>query len=603
MRTIGNLIIGIIIGIVLVVGGVAAGFSILWTKEGSVGTTMDLVHNYYGEFPMNPGEDIRQLSLGSYVTEILNMVSNIGDVEVSHFEKVTGTDAVSKAIADIVGIEPEVVQPAKFSELGSTITDNLTVRVVQDKFEVTLPDMPVFRDAEFLDTSLSEAFGNLDNYPLDQFIVVVYDEDPEEAGERSPQLLQSLGKTAITELSNNFGEKLDDMTFGELITITEESNKILQYMKETKLKDLDTTMRTMKLSDAITINEDSHAVVRELADSTLDKLNDTEYVTGIVNSLKLSDFVKITEESDPILKALQDTSIGDLDTKIPSLTVSEVFRNPYSGVLCLIPDDTVLQDIPTALSDAVETASLYTLVATGVFTIDQPKVKSRNVIYNATVEDIVNAFANEKLPSEQVELVVLYENTLPYWATIAFGGSIFKKVDLIDLELKGYITKINKDITVSGETNTVEAWNITQATLSNLHKSADPLEPYAPAKHGTVFLPVGNINIVVEGDPSPEATENTFDRTFSFDFKAQDEASDKSKVLVGNNIKMVNDRGGYMVFAKVENHVFADTDADGVFTQLVPLINEPTIERNMVKKTGDEVSTPNILIEYDPTDE
>ena len=598
MKTIGNLIIGILIGIVLVVGGTAAGFAILWTKEGAVGTTMDLVHNYYGEFPVNPDEDIRKLSLGSYVTEILNMVSDIGSVEVSHFEKVTGTQAVSNAISDILGIEAEVVRPAKFSDLGATITDNLTVRVMREKFEVALPDMPVFRDDVFLDSSLSEAFGNLDNYPLDQFVIVVYDEDPAEAGEKSPQLLQSLGKTTITELSNNFGEILDDMLLKELITIDESSNKILHYLKDTKISELDAAFGSMKLRDAITINEDSHKVIQKLADSSLDSLNDTEYVTGIVNSLNLGDFVQVTAESDPILIALKDTAVGDLDEKIPTLTVAEVFKNPYNGVLCLIPDDTILQDIPTALSSAVETASLYTLVATGVFEIDTPKVKSRNVIYNATVEDIVNAFANERLPSEQAEFVVLYDTSLPDWyaGDIRFHvpsppAPLFKEVNLADLAASGYITKVTK--TING-VDTPGVWKITQTTLSNLWGLN------SPAKHATVFFPVGNINIVIEDEQ--ENIENTFDRTFSFHMDYLNDHSDTSKVLIGNNIKIVNDRGGYMSCIGATGHVFADADAVNNFTQLVPLTNEPVIERNMVKKNVDDISLPNILIEYDPVD-
>jgi hypothetical protein len=559
---------------------------------------MDLVHNYYGEFPMNPDEDIRKLSLGSYVTEILNMVSDIGSVEVSHFEKVTGTQAVSNAISDILGIEAEVIRPAKFSDLGATITDNLTVRVMREKFEVALPDMPVFRDDVFLDSSLSEAFGNLDNYPLDQFVIVVYDEDPAEAGEKSPQLLQSLGKTTITELSNNFGEILDDMLLKELITIDESSNKILHYLKDTKISELDAAFGSMKLKDAITINEDSHKVIQKLADSSLDSLNDTEYVTGIVNSLNLGDFVKVTETSDPILKALKDTPVGELNEKIPTLTVAEVFKNPYNGVLCLIPDDTVLQDIPTALSSAVETASLYTLVATGVFEIDTPKVKSRNVIYNATVEDIVNAFANERLPSEQAEFVVLYDTTLPAWyaGDIRFHmpsppAPLFKEVNLAALQADGYISRVTK--TING-VDTPDVWQITQNTLNNLWG------PNSPAKHATVFFPVGNINIVIEDEPA--SIENTFDRTFSFHMDYLNDHSDTSKVLIGNNIKMVNDRGGYMSCIGVTGHVFADADAVNNFTQLVPLTNEPVIERKMVKKNVDDLSIPNILIEYDPVD-
>lgn len=606
-KFLSTIILGIVLGIVLTVGGVALGGYLVWTKEGSIGTVNDLATQYIGELPVNLGDDVKAMSLGTYITAILSMVGDIGNAQLSEVENLIGTDFLSKGLSDIIGIDQAILQPSTFGNIGSTITNNLTVRVLRDKFDIQLASMPVFEDPDFLDSTISNAFPSLEQKELDRFIAVVYDEDVLENPEliASPQLLQSLGHTPLVELSSGFGDTLNNMTVGELVNVhveegPEQSSRILLYLADKKLSELDSSINTMKLSDAIDITPESHAVLRAIANDSLESLGDTEHMTEVINGLKLGDFITIAEDDEPILVALKDTPISDLSEAMGDLTVGQIFRDASEGVLCLVDNDTKIQDIPAVLSEAVAGTSLYTLHAVGLFDVSTPNVATRNTVYNSTVEDVVNAYAESKLPAEMVQWVILYDSVLPVWTTFPpFDGALFKKVNLASLKTAGFIGTVTATI---DSVPTAGVWKITQNTLNNLYGTADP------ALAGTVFIPVGDINIIIEGDapedPPLDPAVNTFNIPISFNMGPLNAAGDLSKVLVGNNIRIVTERGGYMSFSGIAGHVYADADdgsPDGDFTQLTITTNQPEFEFKMVKKDAESAETPNILLEYDPS--
>jgi hypothetical protein len=57
----------------------------------------------------------------------------------------------------------------------------------------------LFPKRNLLDTPLVDAFRDLDEYEVDQFIVVVYDDDPDVSLTRSSKLIQKLGPVKIGE--------------------------------------------------------------------------------------------------------------------------------------------------------------------------------------------------------------------------------------------------------------------------------------------------------------------------------------------------------------------------------------------------------------------
>ncbi|OQC15214.1 MAG: hypothetical protein BWX72_01061 [Firmicutes bacterium ADurb.Bin080] len=600
LKFISTLFFGIVLGVALTVGGVALGGYMVWTKEGSIGQVTDLANQYVGELPVNFGDDIKAMSLGTYVTSVISLVTDIGNAEVSEVENFLGTDFVSKGLSDVIGIDQAILQTSTFGNLGSTITNNLTVRVMQEKFDVSLASMPVFEDPDFLDSPIADAFPTLEQKNLDAFIDVVYDADVLENPElvASPQLLQSLGTTPLVELSSDFGTILNDMTVGELVDVNveegpDQSSKILIYLSDKKLAELDIAINTMTLSDAIDITEESHAVLQAIANDSLESLGDTEHMTEVINGLSLGDFIEITEDDEPILQALKDTSIGELSTEVGLLTVGDIFDSASEGVLSLVPDDTMIQDIPTVLSAAVADTSLYTLSAVGLFDITTPGVATRNTVYNSTVEDVVNAYAASMLPTQMVHWVVIYDGVLPGWVSLSpLNNPPFQYVNLQTLLPGGYITQVSATID-SVLTNNV--WKISQNTLDNLH--GEGIE----ADHATVFFPVGDIDIIIGDDVVADPPVNTFDRAISFHMGYLDGAGDLSRVLVGNDIRIVTERGGYIGFTGVTNHVYADADNNDDFTQLIETTNEPEFTFKMVKKDSESPEIPNFLLEYDPS--
>ena len=86
LKFISTLFFGIVLGVALTVGGVALGGYMVWTKEGSIGQVTDLANQYVGELPVNFGDDIKAMSLGTYVTSVISLVTDIGNAEVSEVE-------------------------------------------------------------------------------------------------------------------------------------------------------------------------------------------------------------------------------------------------------------------------------------------------------------------------------------------------------------------------------------------------------------------------------------------------------------------------------------------------------------------------------------
>ena len=129
--------------------------------------------------------------------------------------------------------------------------------IMQEKFEIELPDLPLFQDEEFLSKPVSEAFGDLDQNTLDSFIEVVYEEDATEENPASSVLMQKLGKKTMKEVSEDMDAIIQDIAIGEVMEIGEDSTSVLKYLKDTKIGELDGAIKEMTIGDAIEIGEDS----------------------------------------------------------------------------------------------------------------------------------------------------------------------------------------------------------------------------------------------------------------------------------------------------------------------------------------------------------
>ena len=517
MRTLTNIVVGIIIGILIFVLAVGVAAYIVLTGEGMVGKIDDAVDE------INFSDDVRALSLLAYLNQAVAGVQNIGDKAIGEVEKLIGTDGISVAIADTVGVSAGVIKTSSLSGLGETLSSNLTLSGMSDSFGIALPsDIPLFQNDEFLSEPVSDAFGSIDGYTLDSFIEVVYDDEATADNPASGGLLQNLGKLPLSELSSemdsiidntyitdvldvdessseimkylasggeggnpvkigeldgavndmkisnaveigddaspvlkylrdceltitdadgnvtveigaslsNINEAIKQMTIGDAVEIASTSSRVLQYMKDFKLDELDAGIKAMTIADAIAINEDSHAVINAIADLTLDDLSRGDILQSKLDTLRLGQVITVTETSPKILKALQYSRLGTLGEAVDRLEMQDVFENIDSGVLSLIPPTTLIDDIPDALTTAIQNTTLYGLKQIELFdyTIGNTdyytyaKTLERTGTHNAMIENVVQVIADRNFANLAPGTVRLYRDGGALYAAAVTGG-------------------------------------------------------------------------------------------------------------------------------------------------------------------------------------
>lgn len=517
MRTLTNIVVGIIIGILIFVLAVGVAAYIVLTGEGMVGKIDDAVDE------INFSDDVRALSLLAYLNQAVAGVQNIGDKAIGEVEKLIGTDGISVAIADNVGVSAGVIKTSSLSGLGETLSSNLTLSGMSDSFGIALPsDIPLFQNDEFLSEPVSDAFGSIDGYTLDSFIEVVYDDEATADNPASGGLLQNLGKLPLSELSSemdsiidntyitdvldvdessseimkylasggeggnpvkigeldgavndmkiadavnidadsspvlkylrdceltitdadgnvtveigaslsNINEAIKQMTIGDAVEIASTSSRVLQYMKDFKLDELDAGIKAMTIADAIAINEDSHAVINAIADLTLDDLSRGDILQSKLDTLRLGQVITVTETSPKILKALQYSRLGTLGEAVDRLEMQDVFENIDSGVLSLISPTTLIDKVPDALTAAIQNTTLYGLKQIELFdyTIGDTdyytyaKTFERVETDNAMIENVVQVIADRNFANLAPGTVRLYRDGGALYAAAVTGG-------------------------------------------------------------------------------------------------------------------------------------------------------------------------------------
>ncbi len=131
-------------------------------------------------------------------------------------------------------------------------------------------------------------------------------------------------------------------------------------------------------------------------DLLIEQLGGSKF-NDIVDNTTMGEFITITEESQPILKALQNTKIKNLNVRIQTLQLNEIFEADKlsSGALALIEPTTILSDIPNAMSDAIKDSTIATLKGRGVIAEDKfvnignANVEQQSYIYNSSVGEFL----------------------------------------------------------------------------------------------------------------------------------------------------------------------------------------------------------------------
>ena len=433
LKHFGGFVVGVFVGVLVLAVALVGGGYLFLTKDGSMKTIEQTVGSSVG---MDLSEEQEALSILDYGKGVLSIFGNLTTTPIKDIEATVGIKKITTTISDAIGIAPEVIGESSISNLGATLTDNLTMDIMSEKFEVELPDLPLFQDEEFLSKPVSEAFGDLDQNTLDCFIEVVYDEDATEEKPASSALMQKLGKKTIKEVSEDMDAVIQDTTIGEVMEIGEDAAEVLIYLKDTKIGELDAKIKEMKIGDAIEVGEDSSEVLKYLKDKKLDEIDGAvkemtigdaitiheaddpengitksqpvliylknyklDELDSAIKTMTIGDAIEITESSNKVLKYLQNTPLDGLNAKINAMTIGDAVEiTPDSSKVLQFLAGTTLDGLDAKIKemkigDAVDiTADSHAVMqAIADLTLQElgQKDKLQNAINGVTLGDVV----------------------------------------------------------------------------------------------------------------------------------------------------------------------------------------------------------------------
>ena len=338
---------GIVLGIIITVLAAGGGLVYLLTANGMVGKIQESVGNDKIEL----SDEQKEMSLLDYGKALIDAVSNLSQKEIGELEDLLGTRKLSETISDAVGIAPETVRTSSIGDLGKTISANLTVDGMSDKFSISLPsDIPLFTSDDFLTQPVSEAFGDLSSYSMDNFITVVYDEEATAEKPASSKLIQKIGKKPLSEVSSDMDGIIQDTTIGEVIEVDEATaSPVMKYLKDWKIGELDKAeeldefgnpipgtggaLQNMKISDAVEITDESAPVLRYFRDNEtkLDEIDAALKTMTIGNAVEIYEEDVYSEDGTTLLHAksskvliyLKDKKLDELDSAIKEMKISD----------------------------------------------------------------------------------------------------------------------------------------------------------------------------------------------------------------------------------------------------------------------------------------
>lgn len=338
---------GIVLGIIITVLAAGGGLVYLLTANGMVGKIQESVGNDKIEL----SDEQKEMSLLDYGKALIDAVSNLSQKEIGELEDLLGTRKLSETISDVVGVSADKVRASSLSNLGKTISANLTVDAMSDKFSISLPsDIPLFTSDDFLNQPVSEAFGDLSSYSMDNFITVVYDEEATAENPASSKLMQKIGKKPLSEVSSDMDGIIQDTTIGEVIEVDEATaSPVMKYLKDWKIGELDKAeeldehgnpipgtggaLQNMKISDAVEITDESAPVLRYFRDNEtkLDEIDAALKTMTIGNAVEIYEEDVYSEDgttllhtkSSNVLIYLKDKKLDELDSAIKEMKISD----------------------------------------------------------------------------------------------------------------------------------------------------------------------------------------------------------------------------------------------------------------------------------------
>lgn len=136
----------------------------------------------------------------------------------------------------------------------------------------------------------------------------------------SEQILQLVAYMTVTELQNA-DDLINSLTVGDVVS--GDSSKIVNALKDCKLKDIGTKINTLKIDDVIDINDESSIAMKSLAahGATLDNID------TIVNELSIGELMEVTYD---VYQAQTDGDYVKVDLFVPYNEYLEIHKTAKS---------------------------------------------------------------------------------------------------------------------------------------------------------------------------------------------------------------------------------------------------------------------------------
>lgn len=136
----------------------------------------------------------------------------------------------------------------------------------------------------------------------------------------SEQILQLVAYMTVTELQNA-DDLLNSLTVGDVVS--SDSSKLVNALKDCKLKDIGTKINTLKIDDVIDINDESSIAMKSLAahGATLDNID------TIVNELSIGELMEVTYD---VYQAQTDGDFVKVDLFVPYNEYLEIHKTAKS---------------------------------------------------------------------------------------------------------------------------------------------------------------------------------------------------------------------------------------------------------------------------------
>ena len=411
----------VLLGVVLTLGGiVGAGYYALMTG-GMMGKIEDIGHqNGFNEITFT--DEVRDMSVYEWGMQLVQLASTLtsdNGTTIGELEDFIGTSLISNALCDVLKLDDaSVIKAASLtgSETGlaavivNTMTMKNIVKMVGEENNF-LPDLPLFKDdSEFMDKPLKEAFSNLTDYTIGDFI---------EVKEDSASVIKAVAPIKIKEIS----EKLPTLPIGDFIDQGENTHPVVKAIADLSINDLGTEKLTqainkMKLSDVLTgmTEDDTNKVLYSLKDTTVGELSGTE-ADKLVKSMFLAEIMDIDPTSNLTLQSLQYACIASQYVTLtsPSFSLDGKYAYVPGSDLDLLLQNTngscyVKYYPEKTVYDCVRDNSNVIAMQNGGYPIDYRIYRPTSTLTNNSVT--VNGVTFTAVLGEDEQPVTSGENTL-----------------------------------------------------------------------------------------------------------------------------------------------------------------------------------------------